>query len=1637
MRRKQKDVGFLQYDIFSLMQETTEKKIEQICVKAKEEARKEKQSSSMQLDLFSFMEEIEEQYGAEETVTPVVSIPKPSNYRVANDNIGVGTPKERFANNIKAIKLVYELEANKRFATKDEQDILANYVGWGGLADAFDKDKCPEMHEELINTLTKEDYEQARGSVLNAHFTPPAIIRAIWDKIVSFGFTTGNVLEPCCGIGNFFGSMPESLKNKAVNLFGIEIDRVSALITKHLYPGVKTENIGFEKYNKPDNFFDVVIGNVPFGDYSLNDPRYNANKFLIHDYFFAKSIDLCRAGGIVALITSKGTLDKLSKTFREYLSCRATLLGAIRLPNSVFKGAAGTSVISDILFLQKKEIPCPENTEWLSTSIFEDDVRINDYFTNHPDNIVGDLKTASGPYGKRLVCELPETEIEGAVRKALSNIHGSIINNDYHDEETDDISATIPAIDGIKNNSFAVVDNKVYVRRDSMMYEYKPKYSNDCQKIIGMCKIRDLTYKVIDLQINKEPEDMIKKAQSELNSSYDAYINKYGYLNNQSNKRLFSDDAAAGLLLSLENIDNNGMVVGKADIFTKMTIRPKRYITNADTSLDALIISLSEKGRIDLEYMMSLTNKPITKIVEDLKGKIYKNPIGPCYELASEYLSGNIRQKLEIAKAAAEDDDIYKENVIALEKAMPEPLGPSEVVANLGCTWIDTKYINQFMIEVLNRTNRSIVCEYSSFTGEWRIQNKNNEWRNATITTMYGTSRKNGFEILEDSLNQRASKVYDTTSEGKSILNKKETTLALQKQEMLKEKFKDWLYEDKKRRDAIISKYNELYNSIRLREYDGSFLEFPGMNPNINLKPYQKNAVARQIFGGNTLLAHCVGAGKTYEMIAACMEGKRLGKFNKSLFVVPNHLIGQWAKEFYTLYPGCNVLYPTKKDFEPKNRKRFCARIATGNYDAVIIGHSQFDKLSVSNERLERYIRNDIADATGFIADMKESNGSRYSIKQAEIFKKQMQKKLELLLDKDSKDNTVDFESLGIDKLFVDESHYYKNLYTFSKIQAAGMQSTDAKKTSAMYYKCRYLNEVTGEKGITFATGTPITNSLVELYTNMKYLSMNRLCELGLDMFDSWAATFAEVVSQLELAPEGTGFRINRRLAKYNNIPELINLFRCFADIQTSDMLDLPIPKANRINVKIAPSKYQKDMVLSYAERAEKIRSGGVDPSIDNMLKITMEGRKLALDPKLIDIDAPHFDVTKADKCVENCIRLYKENPHTAHMIFCDQSTPKADTYNVYDVIRDKLIENGVKKEEIAYIHDANTDKRKEELFAKVRSTEVKFILGSTLKMGAGTNCQDYLKSLHHLDVPWRPADIEQQEGRILRQGNNLPEVDIYTYITEGTFDAYSWQTIETKQKFISQIMTGKSPARNCEDLDDAVLNYGEIKALATGNPLIKEKMQLDIDVSKLKLMKTAHKNNIYSLEQKIENEYPAAIINCKEKVEQFKADVSTYNQNIDDNTFYVYDTETNSFKEYGADKRINAGIALVSAIQSKATSKFITLAKYKGFEIQAQYDEFNKSFTCNVRGKSSNYIQVEMTPAGITTRIINVLEKLESRYKSYVALLEATESQYEDAKVLVTKPFEKEEELNTKLARLTELNQLLNMDTKTEQKAS
>ena len=1521
---------------------------------------------------------------------------------------------------------------------------MSRYVGWGGIPEAFDE-RAGAWHTEyamLKNILTPEEYASARESTLTAFYTPPEVSTAIYKVLEQMGFQEGNLLEPSCGIGNFIGMLPKSMENAKV--YGVELDTISAGIAQQLYQKSSIAAQGFEEVNVPDSFFDGVIGNVPFGDFKVSDKRYDKYNFLIHDYFFAKSLDKLRPGGVMALVTSKGTMDKENSNVRKYIAQRAELLGAIRLPNDTFKGNAGTEVVSDILFLQKRDRLIDIEPDWVHLDTDGNGIRMNSYFVQHPEMILGEMKMVSGRFGPEATCEAFENaDLSELLNEAVSNIHGEISEYEVADElEEEDNS--IPADPTVRNFSYTVLDDKIYFRENSRMSPVEVSATAE-NRIKGMIGIRDCVRNLIELQTEDYPDSEIKQAQKKLNTLYDSFTKKYGLINSRANTSAFSDDSSYALLSALEVINEDGELERKADMFFKRTIKPHKPVTEVDTADEALAVSMGEKAAIDMEYMMELSGKSEEELFSDLKGVIFLNPLyeygnsyEPKYLMADEYLSGNVREKLATAKrSAALYPEDYTVNVQALEKVQPKDLTASEISVRLGATWIPPEIFQQFMFEFLDTPRYAqwnIKVHYSQFTGEWNIEGKSYDRSNVKAYSTYGTSRINAYKIIEETLNLKDVRIFDyiEDDEGKkkAVLNKKETAIAQAKQELIKQGFQDWIWADPTRREKLTKMYNEKFNSIRPREYDGSHIVFNGMNPEIELREHQKNAVAHILYGGNTLLAHAVGAGKTFEMVAAAMESKRLGLCNKSLFVVPNHLTEQWAAEFLQLYPAANILVATKRDFETKNRKKFCGRIATGDYDAVIIGHSQFEKIPMSIERQRAILEQQLEELTDGIMDLKRNRGENFSIKQLEKSKKSVKQKLEKLNDQSRKDDVVTFEELGVDRLFIDESHYYKNLYLYTKMRnVGGIAQTEAQKSSDLFMKCRYLDELTGGRGTVFATGTPISNSMVELYTIQRYLQYNTLVKNNLQHFDSWASTFGETVTAVELTPEGTGYRAKTRFAKFYNLPELMAMFKEVADIKTADMLELPVPEAHFHNVAVKPSEMQKEMVASLAERAEKVRGGGVDSSVDNMLKITNDGRKLALDQRMLNDMLPDFEGSKINACVDNIYRIWEEtaDKKSAQLVFCDLSTPKNDgTFSVYNDIRKKLIERGVPESEVRFIHEADTDVKKKELFQKTRKGEVRVLLGSTQKMGAGTNVQDRLIALHDVDCPWRPSDLEQRSGRIIRQGNSNPDVDIYRYVTEQTFDAYLYQLVEGKQKFASQIMTSKSPVRSAEDIDETALSYAEIKMLATGNPYIKEKMDLDIQVQKLKLLKSNFLSEKYALEDKIIKYYPQRITALENRIEGLKQDVETAKQHPKptDDRFVGMEVKGVFYSE-----KADAGKAIIEACKQMNSPDPIPLGKYRGFETELLFNTAERNYEVRLKGATSRNVPLGDDAHGNIIRLDNGIERFAESLSLAENDLENTKNQLETAKKEVQKPFIGEEELKTKLARLDELNILLNMD--------
>lgn len=1554
--------------------------------------------------------------------------------------------KERFRRNIMAIQLLKKCQEENRFATPEEQIVLSKYVGWGGLSEAFDENNPAWTTEylELSSVLTPEEYASARESTLTAFYTPPEVITAIYKAMEQMGFKDGNLLEPSCGIGNFIGMLPDTMQDSKI--YGVELDTISAGIAQQLYQKTTIAAQGFEETNLPDSFFDGVVGNVPFGDFKVSDKRYDKHKFLIHDYFFAKSLDKLRPGGVMALVTSKGTMDKETLAVRKYIAQRAELLGAIRLPNNTFKGNAGTEVISDILILQKRDRLIDIEPDWVHLDTDENGIKMNSYFVQHPEMILGEMKMVSGRFGMEATCVPYENaDLAAQLDEAVANIHGEITEYEA-EEELEEEDNSIPADPAVRNFSYTVVDDKIYYRENSRMTPVEVSATAE-NRIKGMIAIRNSVRTLIELQTEDYPDSEIKAEQERLNRLYDTFSGKYGLINSRANTSAFSQDSSFSLLSALEIIGEDGELERKADMFSKRTIKPHTPVTSVDTASEALAVSLGEKATIDMDYMMELSGKSENEIFEDLKGVIFLNPLyeygnsyEPKYLMADEYLSGNVREKLKIAKNSAElYPEDYKVNVEALQKVQPKDLTASEISVRLGATWLPPDDVQEFIFHLLETPRYAqwnIKVHFSPFTSEWNIEGKSYDKGNVRAYNTYGTSRINAYKIIEETLNLKDVRIFDyiEDDEGrkKAVLNKKETAIAQSKQEMIKQEFQDWIWSDPERRERLCKSYNEKFNSVRPREYDGSHIIFNGMNPEIELREHQKNAVAHILYGGNTLLAHAVGAGKTFEMVAAAQESKRLGLCNKSLFVVPNHLTEQWAAEYLQLYPAANILVATKKDFETKNRKKFCGRIATGDYDAVIIGHSQFEKIPMSIERQRAILEQQLEEITGGIAELKRNRGENFSIKQLEKSKKSIKQKLDKLNDQTKKDDVVTFEELGVDRLFVDESHYYKNLYLYTKMRnVGGIAQTEAQKSSDLFMKCRYLDEITGGRGTVFATGTPISNSMVELYTIQRYLQYNTLVKNGLQHFDAWASTFGETITAVELTPEGTGYRAKTRFAKFYNLPELMAMFKEIADIKTADMLNLPVPEAKYHNIAVKPSEMQKEMVASLAERAEQVRGGGVDSSVDNMLKITNDGRKLALDQRMLNDMLPDFEGSKINACVDNIYRIWKENADkkSAQLVFCDLSTPKNDgTFSVYNDIRKKLIERGIPESEVKFIHEADTDMKKKELFQKTRKGEVRVLLGSTQKMGAGTNVQDKLIALHDVDCPWRPSDLEQRSGRIVRQGNENPQVEIYRYVTEQTFDAYLYQLVEGKQKFASQIMTSKSPVRSAEDIDETALSYAEIKMLATGNPYIKEKMDLDIQVQKLKMLKSNFLSEKYGLEDKVIKFYPQQIAYLKSRVEGLTKDVETAKSHpkpIDEQPLGMMVSGV-SYSE-----KAKAGQAIINACKSMNSPDAIPLGEYRGFQMELYFDTVQRNYVVKLKGETSRDVPLGDDSHGNIVRIDNGIERFEEALADTENSLENTEKQFETAKQEIEKPFTKEEELRAKTARLDELNILLNMDKK------
>ena len=1596
----------------------------------------------------------------------------PENFRILDDDLGKGGPKEKFWRNIKAIATLKQIEQENRYATPEEQHILSQYVGWGGVADAFDPDKPAWAAEyaELKELLTQEEYEAARASTLNAHYTSPTVIRAIYDAVEQMGFLTGNILEPSCGVGNFFGMLPESMAGS--RLYGVELDSISGRIARQLYPKADITVAGFETTDRRD-FYDLAIGNVPFGQYQVNDKAYNKLGFNIHNYFFAKSLDQVRPGGVVAFVTSRYTMDAKDSTVRRYLAQRAELLGAIRLPNNAFRANAGTDVVSDILFLQKRDRPLDIAPDWTQTGRTEEGFTVNQYFLDHPEMVLGRSTAESTQYGKQdyTVVPIEGLELADQLHDAVQHIHGTYQEAALPElGEGEDIDDSLPADPDVKNYSYTVVDGAVYFRENSRMV--RPDLNATAEaRVKGLVGLRDCVQQLIDLEMDAAAPDADIRAQmAELNRRYDDFSEKYGLINDRANRLAFADDSSYYLLCALEVLDEDGRLERKADMFTKRTIKPHEAVTTVDTASEALAVSISEKACVDMAYMEQLTGKTGEELADELRGVIFRvpgqtEPDGtPHYVTADEYLSGNVRRKLRQAQRAAEQDPAFAVNVEALTAAQPKDLDASEIEVRLGATWIDKEYIQQFMYETFDTPfylQRSIEVHYTPFTAEWQISGKNVVGQNNVAAySTYGTGRANAYKILEDSLNLRDVRIYDTVedADGKErrVLNAKETTLAAQKQQAIREAFKDWIWRDPERRQALVRQYNEEMNATRPREYDGSHIVFGGMNPAITLREHQKNAIAHVLYGGNTLLAHEVGAGKTFEMVGAAMEAKRLGLCQKSLFVVPNHLTEQWASEFLRLYPSANILVTTKKDFEKHNRKKFCARIATGDYDAIIMGHSQFEKIPISKERQERLLHEQIWEITEGISEVESSGGERFTVKQLERTKKSLEARLEKLQAEGRKDDVVTFEQLGVDRLFVDEAHNYKNLFLYTKMRnVAGLSTTDAQKSSDMFAKCRYMDEITGSRGVIFATGTPVSNSMTELYTMQRYLQYDRLQELGMAHFDCWASRFGETVTALELAPEGTGYRARTRFSKFFNLPELMNLFKEVADIKTADQLHLPTPQVEYHNVVAQPTDIQKEMVKALSERASEVHRGSVDPSVDNMLKITSDGRKLGLDQRIINQMLPDEPGTKVNQCVDNIMQIWRdgEADKLTQLVFCDISTPQAKpakkvakaldnptlhaledavplpepepAFTVYEDIRQKLIAKGVPAEQIAFIHEANTEVRKKELFSKVRTGQVRVLLGSTAKMGADTNVQDRLVALHDLDCPWRPGDLAQRKGRIERQGNQNETVHVYRYVTEGTFDAYLWQTVENKQKFISQIMTSKSPVRSCDDVDETALSFAEIKALCAGDPRIKERMDLDVDVARLKLMKADHQSKQYRLEDQLLKTFPEEIEKNKGFIAGLEADMKTLAEHPHPEDGFA---EMEVRGDTLTDKE-NAGAALLDACKEVKGTDPVPVGSYRGFAMSVSFDAFRQEYMLLLKGQMTHRATLGTDPRGNLTRIDNALSQMPQRLEAVKNQLDNLYQQQAAAKAEVGKPFPFEDDLRVKSARLAELDVLLNMD--------
>ena len=1591
----------------------------------------------------SLLSKAQEEKQPEKAVSPVPAPSEPRhNYRITEDTLGVGGAKEKFRNNMAAINLLHELELENRLATPEEQEILSKYVGWGGLSMAFDENNAAWADEfkELYASLSTEEYRAAMESTLTAFYTPPVVIKGMYEALGRLGFSEGSILEPSCGTGNFFGLLPDTMAGS--KLHGVEIDPLTGKIAKQLYQKANIAVQGFEETKLPDDHFDVVIGNVPFGDFKVNDSRYNAQKFLIHDYFFAKALDKVRAGGVVAFITSKGTMDKASPEIRKYIAQRAELLGAIRLPDNTFRANAGTEVTSDILFLQKRDRVIDTEPDWVHLDTDENGITMNSYFVQHPEMILGEMKMESTRFGFDSACkayqDIPLSEL---LHNAVQNIQGEIPEYENElDEISDGRDASIPADPNVRNFSYALVDGKVYFREDDRMTPAAASVTAE-NRIKGLIQIRDCVRKLIEYQTEDYPDDLIHTEQENLNRLYDSFTKQYGLINNRGNYLAFASDESYFLLCSLEVLDDEGNFKRKADMFTKRTIKPHREITSVETASEALALSIGEKARVDLPYMEQLTGKPKEEIIKDLQGVIFRIPATePAqYVTADEYLSGNVRAKLITAEAAAKENPEFAVNAQALKQVIPQDLSAAEISVRLGTTWIPQEDIQRFVMELLTPSSYAqsrIRVRYTPINGDWFIENKSSDYGNVKADSTYGTKRASAYRIIEDTLNLRDTRifdyVYDENGNKKAVFNAKETTAAQAKQEAIKQAFQDWIWKDPERRNRLVRYYNDTFNSVRPREYDGSHITFGGISPEITLRPHQVNAIAHILYGGNTLLAHKVGAGKTFEMVAAAQESKRLGLCNKAMFVVPNHLVGQWASEYLRLYPSANILVTRKQDFETGNRKKFCSRIATGDYDAVIIGHSQFEKIPMSIERQREQLEQQLDDIERGIDDVQASKGEQFTVKQLMKTRKGIKAKLDKLNDTKRKDTVIDFEQLGIDRLFIDESHFYKNLYLYTKMRnVGGIAQTEAQKSSDLFMKCRYLDEITGNRGTIFATGTPISNSMVELYSVQRYLQYDTLLRNGLQHFDSWASTFGETVTALELAPEGTNYRAKTRFAKFFNLPELMLMFREVADIQTADMLKLPVPKVNYHNIKTKPSEIQTEMVAALASRAEKVRARLVEPNVDNMLKITNDGRNLALDQRMIDPMLPDDPNSKVNACIDNVYRIWEEYADTkaTQLVFCDLSTPKNDgTFNIYDDVREKLVARGIPAEQIRFIHEATSDAQKKELFAKVRSGEVRVLLGSTPKMGAGTNVQDRLIAIHNLDCPWRPSDLEQRQGRIERQGNMFPEVEVYRYVTEQTFDAYLYQLVESKQKFISQIMTSKSPVRSAEDVDEVALSFAEVKMLATGDERFKEKMDLDIQVSKLKVLKQSYLSEHYDLEDRILKHFPQTIAEYEQRIVCYEADAALAKQHKPqgEEKFCPMTLRGISYTEKAA-----AGEMLIAICKEYPLSAPIEIGSYRGFKMEIFYDTVGTHYCLNLCGQAKYKVELGSDPLGNLTRIENELAKLPARLEAAQIKLEETIEQLETAKVEVQKPFAFEEELKEKSERLNALNIELNLDKK------